>query len=140
MQRFDNARDAALALRPDDPVYCFRPEVLKADARHFLTLFPGKTAYAVKTNGEPLFGRTIGLGTKGLPGTAPKLARELRTTIAAHRAQGGEAGGDGALLADEDDFEIVRVALSEDARRREDGGPEVESIGSEADRDARHAL
>lgn len=44
----------------------------------------------ILSNGEPLFGRTIGLGTKGLPGTAPKLARELRTTIAAHRAQGGE--------------------------------------------------
>ncbi len=45
----------------------------------------------ILSNGEPLFARTIGLGTKGLPGTAPKLARELRTTIAAHRAQGGEA-------------------------------------------------
>ena len=32
MQKFENAREAALALRPDDPVYCFRPEVLKADA------------------------------------------------------------------------------------------------------------
>ncbi|MBX3193280.1 MAG: pilus assembly protein PilM, partial [Labilithrix sp.] len=41
-------------------------------------------------NGEPQFARTVGLGTKGLPGTAAKLARELRTTIAAHRAQGGE--------------------------------------------------
>ncbi|MBN9162080.1 MAG: pilus assembly protein PilM, partial [Myxococcales bacterium] len=27
----------------------------------------------ILANGEPLFGRTIGLGTKGLPGTAPKL-------------------------------------------------------------------
>lgn len=44
----------------------------------------------ILSGGEPLFGRTVGLGTKGLPGTAPKLARELRTTIAAHRAQGGE--------------------------------------------------
>jgi general secretion pathway protein L len=45
----------------------------------------------VMKNGEPLFARTIALGTKGLPGTAAKLARELRTTIAAHRAQGGES-------------------------------------------------
>ncbi|HVH44232.1 MAG TPA: pilus assembly protein PilM [Labilithrix sp.] len=44
----------------------------------------------ILSGGEPLFGRTIGIGTKGLPGTAPKLARELRTTIAAHRAQGAE--------------------------------------------------
>ena len=45
----------------------------------------------VMKGGEPLFARTIALGTKGLPGTAAKLGRELRTTIAAHRSQGGEA-------------------------------------------------
>src|SRR5690606_22343414 len=44
----------------------------------------------ILSNGEPLFARTVGLGTKGLPGTASKLGRELRTTIAGHRAQGGE--------------------------------------------------
>jgi general secretion pathway protein L len=44
----------------------------------------------VMKGGEPLFARTVALGTKGLPGTAGKLARELRTTIAAHRSQGGE--------------------------------------------------
>ncbi len=59
MQQFANARDAALALRPDDPVYCFRPEVLKADARGFMAMFPGRTAYAVKTNGEPLVLKTL---------------------------------------------------------------------------------
>ncbi len=52
MQQFQDAREAALALRPDHPVYCFRPEVLKADASRFMGMFPGKTAYAVKTNGE----------------------------------------------------------------------------------------
>jgi general secretion pathway protein L len=45
----------------------------------------------IMKGGEPLFARTIALGTKGLPGTAAKLARELRTTIASHRSQGGEA-------------------------------------------------
>ncbi|MEX0954015.1 MAG: alanine racemase [Rhizobiaceae bacterium] len=59
MQKFENAREAALELRPDDPVYCFRPEVLKADARRFMALFPGKTAYAVKTNGEELVLKTL---------------------------------------------------------------------------------
>jgi ornithine decarboxylase len=52
MQQFENAREAALTLRPDDPVYCFRPKVLKQDAQAFMAMFPGKTAYAVKTNGE----------------------------------------------------------------------------------------
>lgn len=59
MQQFLNAREAALALRPDEPVYGFRPEVLKADARSFMEMFPGKTAYAVKTNGEELVLRTL---------------------------------------------------------------------------------
>jgi ornithine decarboxylase len=54
MERFETARDAALTLRPDQPVYCFRPEVLKADVRRFTGMFPGKTAYAVKTNGEAI--------------------------------------------------------------------------------------
>lgn len=59
MQRFENAREAALALRPDDPVYCFRPEVLKDDCRRFISMFPGKTAYAVKTNGERMVLQTL---------------------------------------------------------------------------------
>ncbi|MYZ47090.1 alanine racemase [Propylenella binzhouense] len=59
MDRFSSARDVALAMRPDVPVYCFRPEVLKADARAFVASFPGKTAYAVKTNGEPMVLRTL---------------------------------------------------------------------------------
>ncbi|MCC0043404.1 MAG: alanine racemase [Brucellaceae bacterium] len=59
MQTFKNAHETALALRPDDPVYCFRPQVLKADARRFMELFPGKTAYAVKTNGEELVLKTL---------------------------------------------------------------------------------
>ncbi len=54
MQRFENASEAALTLRPDESIYCFRPDVLKADARQFMQMFPGKTAYAVKTNGEPM--------------------------------------------------------------------------------------
>ncbi|GAA0774328.1 ornithine decarboxylase [Roseibium denhamense] len=53
MDRYKTAVEAALALRPDEPVYCFRPKVLSRDAKNFQDLFPGKTAYAVKTNGEP---------------------------------------------------------------------------------------
>mgnify|MGYP001423353675 CR=1 FL=1 len=54
MRRFASGREAALELRPDQPVYAFRPQVLEADARAFLAAFPGQTAYAVKTNGEPM--------------------------------------------------------------------------------------
>ena len=59
MQRFATGTDAALTLRPDHPLYCFRPEVLKQDAQQFMALFPGETAYAVKTNGEPMVLKTL---------------------------------------------------------------------------------
>jgi len=59
MDRFPTAREAALAMRPDQSVYCFRPAVLSEDARTFMAAFPGKTAYAVKTNGEPFVLKTL---------------------------------------------------------------------------------
>jgi ornithine decarboxylase len=59
MQRFATGTEAALELRPDHPLYCFRPEVLKQDAVNFMKLFPGDTAYAVKTNGEPMVLKTL---------------------------------------------------------------------------------
>lgn len=54
MDRFETARQAALTMRPDVPVYCFRPGVLAADGRAFREAFPGRTAYAVKANGEDM--------------------------------------------------------------------------------------
>lgn len=50
---FRTAHDAALALKPDDPVYCFCAAALREDARTFLAAFKGETAYAVKTNPDP---------------------------------------------------------------------------------------
>lgn len=79
MQRFDNAREAALELRPDAPVYCFRPEVLKADARSFMEMFPGKTAYAVKTNGEELVLKTLAqAGVKAFDVASPAEIATVR--------------------------------------------------------------
>lgn len=40
-------------LRPDEPVYCLRPEVLRAGARRFIDAFPGKPLFAVKCNPHP---------------------------------------------------------------------------------------
>jgi len=59
MDKFATAKDAALSLRPDKPVYCFRPEVLTESAKAFMQAFPGKTAYAVKTNNEPMVIETL---------------------------------------------------------------------------------
>jgi general secretion pathway protein L len=44
----------------------------------------------VLEKGEPTFARTLSIGTDGLPDSAERLARDLRVSFAAHRAQGGE--------------------------------------------------
>lgn len=59
LRSFPNARAVAMELWPDEPVYCFRPQVLAADAEAFRAAFPGRTAYAVKTNPHPLVLNTL---------------------------------------------------------------------------------
>lgn len=59
LPRFPSAEALVRSLRPDMPVYGFRPDVLAADAQAFSSAFDGKTAYAVKTNGEPFVLHTL---------------------------------------------------------------------------------
>ena len=47
---FANAADVAQRLAPEDPIFCFSAEKLKARAKRFLDGFPGEVAYAVKCN------------------------------------------------------------------------------------------
>ncbi len=83
IDRFTTAREAALALRPDVPVYCFRPAVLKEDARAFMSAFPGKTAYAVKTNGEPMVLRSlVEVGITAFDVASPAEFRAVRDVSA----------------------------------------------------------
>ena len=64
----------------------------------------------VLDQGEPVFARTTSTGTKGLPDTAERLARDLRVSFAAHQAQGGNAPtcvylcGDGAFVSGAEGF------------------------------------
>jgi general secretion pathway protein L len=85
--------------------------------------------------GEPLFARTISTGTEGLPGTADRLARDLRVTFAAHRAQGGAAPsrvflcGGGAFVPGAESFlsgslEIPVLALPDPQLEMTELGPE----------------
>lgn len=51
--------DAVIAaLQPSDPVFCFRPEMLRAAARSF-SAFPGRALYAVKCNPHPFVLATL---------------------------------------------------------------------------------
>jgi ornithine decarboxylase len=50
MQKFKDVNELVNTLKPDYPVYCIRPDSLKASTQFFKNNFPGKVLYAVKTN------------------------------------------------------------------------------------------
>ena len=50
MQKFKNVNELISELKPDQPVYCIRPESIKRSTEFFKNNFPGKILYAVKTN------------------------------------------------------------------------------------------
>lgn len=66
------------------------PSPMQAGPIALLELAETTTALVIVSAGEPAFARTLSRGTVGLPASAPALARELRQTIAAWRALGGE--------------------------------------------------
>ena len=45
--------DLVAAMRPEEPMHCFRPATVAATARDFVAAFPGDVLYAVKCNPEP---------------------------------------------------------------------------------------
>src|SRR5580658_1243335 len=59
---------------------------------------------------EAVFARTLSTGTDGLPATASKLARDIRVSFAAYRAQGGDSPtrvylcGGGAFVSGAESF------------------------------------
>jgi general secretion pathway protein L len=80
--------------------------------------------------GEPAFVRSLPLGTQGLPGTASRLARELRISLASYRAQGGKAPeavylcGGGAFVSGAEGF--LQAELEVPVRRLPAPGPGLE--------------
>jgi ornithine decarboxylase len=50
MQKFKNVNELVNTLKPNNPVYCIRPEAIKTSTEFFKKNFPGKVLYAVKTN------------------------------------------------------------------------------------------
>lgn len=51
-QLFASVQEVVDILRPRDPVFCVRPQVLAAQARRILSAFPGDVLYAVKCNDD----------------------------------------------------------------------------------------
>ncbi len=50
MRKFKDVNELVNELKPDNPVYCIRPESIKKSTKFFKNNFPGKVLYAVKTN------------------------------------------------------------------------------------------
>ena len=49
MQKFSDVNELVNTLKPEDPVYCIRPNSIKKSVEFFKNKFPGKVLYAVKT-------------------------------------------------------------------------------------------
>ncbi|MGD0529612.1 MAG: pilus assembly protein PilM, partial [Polyangiaceae bacterium] len=65
------------------------PALAEAETIAVVDLGAKASEVLVLERGEPIFARTLSTGTEGLPATAERLARDLRVSFAAHRAQGG---------------------------------------------------
>ncbi len=50
MQKFNSIEELVNSIQPVDPVYCIRPNSIKAACNWFKNNFPGQILYAVKTN------------------------------------------------------------------------------------------
>lgn len=85
-------------------------EALRGAVVAIVDLGVERSEVLVLRDGESAFTRTLLVGTSGLPQNAPKLARELRTTLAAYRATGGPAvakivlAGGGAYVSGAESF------------------------------------
>ena len=50
MRKFAGVSELINTLKPDNPVYCIRPKLIKKSVEFFKNNFPGRVLYAVKTN------------------------------------------------------------------------------------------
>ena len=69
----------------------FIPALSEADTVAIVDLGAKASEVLILERGEAVFARTVSTGTEGLPATAPRLARDIRVSFAAYRAQGGAA-------------------------------------------------
>ncbi|MBV9946228.1 MAG: pilus assembly protein PilM, partial [Myxococcales bacterium] len=69
----------------------FLPALAEGEAVAVVDLGAKTSDVLVLERGEPVFARTLSAGTDGLPAVAGRLARDIATSFAAHRARGGVA-------------------------------------------------
>ena len=59
MRKFGGVDELINTLRPENPVYCIRPNSIRKSVEFFKNNFPGRTLYAVKTNPQEKIIRII---------------------------------------------------------------------------------
>jgi general secretion pathway protein L len=69
----------------------FIPALSEADTIAIVDLGAKASEVLILDRGEAVFARTVSTGTDGLPATAPRLARDIRTSFSGYRSQGGAA-------------------------------------------------
>jgi general secretion pathway protein L len=67
------------------------PVLAEAETVAIVDLGSKSSEVLILERGEAVFARTVSTGTDGLPATARRLARDIRTSFAGHRSQGGAA-------------------------------------------------
>ncbi len=67
------------------------PALGESDAIAIVDLGAKTSEVLILEQGEAVSARTLSMGTEGLPETAPRLARDIGVSFAAHRARGGMA-------------------------------------------------
>ena len=50
MQKFKTVDELINQLKPEKPIYCIRKKSIQSASTYFISKFPGKVLYAVKTN------------------------------------------------------------------------------------------
>ena len=75
-------RDYLRALRPEQPVLFFSPEVLQATARRFVAGFPGQVTYAVKANSDPgVVANLAAAGIRAFDVASPAEIAQIRAAV-----------------------------------------------------------
>jgi general secretion pathway protein L len=112
------------------------PGLAGEDAVAVVDLGARTSDVVVVERGEAVFARTLSCGTEGLPATAARLAREIRVSFAAHRAQGGAAPtsvwlcGGGAFVSGAEGF--LAGELEVPVQRLPEPAIDLAALGAEA--------
>jgi general secretion pathway protein L len=114
-------------------------ELAESEAIAVVDLGAKASEVLVIERGEPVFARTVSIGTEGLPATAERLARDLRVSFGAHRAQGGAAPtrvllcGGGAFVSGAESF--LSNALEMPVKVLPDPAVDLTAMGADATRE-----